>query len=816
MTDSLSFQTRLWLINNYHVVPGEETTLKDITQHIEWATQHSNLQSVRQENRVGSFIREIWADQISIKRRFIPHTKQRTRIYTNLSKINKDSSSPDMHYMTWNRLKYYSPSGWSVASINEDCVAWIKMSTNEDTVNSCRILTEVHIRRNGDNLSVVVKYGSHSINLDDIGFQASEFFSAEGITSQNINALLTMVCNTALCPGIEWHEHSGMKFIKTEVWKTSEKEILRLRSSDCELFCKNFSTYCTKCHYLKRRLHAKRALHDIDSNNTKRNMESMDREELMDKIKEEKRLRRNAEAREKYLRKKLHDEMIEFGTEDHEDFKKMLQLIDEKRLGSDMKILLQQQKQCLKQKSVNAYRWHPRIIRLCLSIYSRSPHAYDELAKVLILPSKRTLVYKKNKNPQEPGWTFASMQDLKRAADDKGLKDVDRYGGLCFDEMAIQSDLQLIKSQGKSKLVGVVSLGDAAEDLDHLMKGEINVQTATHVLQFVFIGDGGFRYPVAHFPTKECSPAILYRVFWDGVQMLLKAGFHVYWSCCDGGESNRGFINLHFKETTPRDSNFTTRNPLTGGKMIFIMDPKHNIKKIRNNLEKSRRTGKSVLKYNGHEIVWNHWYNTYTEDQRANSIVVHERLTEEHFDLNAKSKMRNHLAEDVLDRKMLFAMQAYKRSLIERRGEDVSYLNGSIQLLSHTSKLVSFVNDIKNPVRDTADTRLKDSRNFLTYLDTWHKSEQPTHFISSKLYFDLQSHIIGFEQLCKYKLDLFPGSTIMPGIVNQDVVENIFCQARSHHGQNNNPTYDKYCKSQNTIIFGQNSISRKGNASVTF
>ena len=76
--------------------------------------------------------------------------------------------------------------------------------------------------------------------------------------------------------------------------------------------------------------------------------------------------------------------------------------------------------------------------------------------------------------------------------------------------------------------------------------------------------------------------------------------------------------------------------------------------------------------------------------------------------------------------------------------------------------------------------------------------------------------LLGFMQLCEYKLELFPGSSIMPGIVNQDVVENIFCQARSYNGQNTNPTYDKYSKSQNSIIIGQNALSRKGNASLTF
>ena len=36
------------------------------------------------------------------------------------------------------------------------------------------------------------------------------------------------------------------------------------------------------------------------------------------------------------------------------------------------------------------------------------------------------------------------------------------------------------------------------------------VSVATHLLQFIFLGDGGFRFPVAHFPTAQCPASVLY------------------------------------------------------------------------------------------------------------------------------------------------------------------------------------------------------------------------------------------------------------------------------------------------------------------
>ena len=45
--------------------------------------------------------------------------------------------------------------------------------------------------------------------------------------------------------------------------------------------------------------------------------------------------------------------------------------------------------------------------------------------------------------------------------------------------------------------------------------------------------------------------------------------------------------------------------------------------------------------------------------QRCNSCYFHEKLKEDHFILTPSSRMRNGLAEDVLDKKMLLLMKVY-------------------------------------------------------------------------------------------------------------------------------------------------------------
>ena len=86
----------------------------------------------------------------------------------------------------------------------------------------------------------------------------------------------------------------------------------------------------------------------------------------------------------------------------------------------------------------------------------------------------------------------------------------------------------------------------------------------------------------------------------------------------------------------------------------------HNFKKVRNNILKSTLDGsgtRCLTVKEGSYIVWKHFVNAFMFDQREFSMSYHKKLTIEHFELNPASKMRNHLAEDVLDVHMLHLMK---------------------------------------------------------------------------------------------------------------------------------------------------------------
>lgn len=97
-------------------------------------------------------------------------------------------------------------------------------------------------------------------------------------------------------------------------------------------------------------------------------------------------------------------------------------------------------------------------------------------------------------------------------------------------------------------------------------------QLSTHVLQLVFLGNTGFRFPFAHFPCLQTSASELYLIFWKAVKMLGLFGFTVTFVSLDGARTNRDFMKM--------------------------------------------------LKLGQKYIVWEHWYKAYQWDFYSNTLMA--------------------------------------------------------------------------------------------------------------------------------------------------------------------------------------------------
>ena len=115
-------------------------------------------------------------------------------------------------------------------------------------------------------------------------------------------------------------------------------------------------------------------------------------------------------------------------------------------------------------------------------------------------------------------------------------------------------------------------------------------------------------------------------------------------------------------------------------------------------------------------------------------------------------------------------------------------------------------------ISNVSDARVVRAKGFLQDMSMWREScTDPKNFLSHKLWFDMQAMVLGLEGVVRIKTNHFPGTVLKPVILNQDILENIFCQVRGSSGQNDNPNYFLYGGVMPSINMGQTVISKKGN-----
>ena len=228
-----------------------------------------------------------------------------------------------------------------------------------------------------------------------------------------------------------------------------------------------------------------------------------------------------------------------------------------------------------------------------------------------------------------------------------------------------------------------------------------NAQTmATHVFQIIFLGITGFRFPIAHFPVTEATASEIHCMIHRAVHCLSTWEFDVKYINMDGASANRAFMHLNLP--SPRQSMVGFSEGNSNSSIHFIMYFSHCVKKIRNNIMKScwGSTKLLTLAY-GNIVVWKVWEQAYNWDS-TNPAQIHRKLTREHIYPNGPQKMRNHLAEEVLD-------TAYQSAL----GSNGCKVGGDIQLVEQTAKFIANFKDPR-PLTQKDDKRIIANREVST------------------------------------------------------------------------------------------------------
>jgi len=169
-------------------------------------------------------------------------------------------------------------------------------------------------------------------------------------------------------------------------------------------------------------------------------------------------------------------------------------------ITSFMELFWQEQKKLLRSTN-SGVRYHPMIIRYCLSLATKSPACYEELRQtgILRLPSQRTLKDYKNAICPKAGFQNEVIEELKGLTNSHF--DVQRYVVLLFDEMKILSNLVFDKVSGE--LIGYTDLGDPDINFGTLDKVD---ELASHALVFFVRGIcTDLKFSLAYFATSGVS-----------------------------------------------------------------------------------------------------------------------------------------------------------------------------------------------------------------------------------------------------------------------------------------------------------------------
>lgn len=251
-----------------------------------------------------------------------------------------------------------------------------------------------------------------------------------------------------------------------------------------------------------------------------------------------------------------------------------------------MNLFWQEQKKLLSNNSTGV-RYHPMVIRYCLSLAAKSPACYEELRKsnILKLPSQRTLRDYRNSIRPKTGFQAEVVEELKVQA--HSYFDVQRYVVLLFDEMKVMSNLVFDKVT--AELIGYVDLGDP--DINFGTLDKVN-DIATHALAFFVRGIcTELKFSLAYFATDGVTSHQLMPLFCEAIGILeMSCSLWVIATTSDRASPNRRCYHMHkpLDDNADGDVSYHTINVYAPHRYIyFFSDAPHLVKTTRNCLYSS-------------------------------------------------------------------------------------------------------------------------------------------------------------------------------------------------------------------------------------
>ena len=294
----------------------------------------------------------------------------------------------------------------------------------------------------------------------------------------------------------------------------------------------------------------------------------------------------------------VQQEGVSVSAEQHNLFEQVLKnnAYSEFDEGSPQWLLWQQQREQAAKCNSSSMRWHPLIIRWCLSVYLTSPAGYKQMAskknKFLVLPHVNTLKKYINFTAPSTGFNPDIIDRLIEDINVGSLKDFQRNVSLVFDEMKIKADLVFNRATGK--LVGFTEMGSINEEINMFQarcngeKGSDDRDFARYINMFMVRGIfTNLSYPFGYHASMGFTADQLFPLVWEATRVLEVVGLNVRAWVCDGASPNRKLFKLNRISEEEEDYYWTWNLFDPTRKIYFMSDVPHLMKTTRNNLENS-------------------------------------------------------------------------------------------------------------------------------------------------------------------------------------------------------------------------------------
>ena len=483
-----------------------------------------------------------------------------------------------------------------------------------------------------------------------------------------------------------------------------------------------------------------------------------------------------------------------------------------------MKLFWHEQQDYMMKKNKKNVRFHPMLIRYCLSIHSKSNSAYEELRNsgVLVLPSSRTLRDYKNFITPKPVFSPGIIEDLNNVTEN--YFDVERYVVLLFDEMKIKSNLVFDKHT--LKLKGFLDLGEFVET-DFSTLGRETDTLASHALVFYLRGvTTNLKYSFSYFATDGAVSVQLMSLFWNAVSILeFNCNLWVIAVTCDGASSNRSFFQLHHEDN---ELCHKTENVCAPYRYIFFFsDAPHLLKTTRNCWANSGSGKFSRYLWNDNKhILWSHLTKIFFEDFQLQSTKIMPKITLQHINLTPYSVMTVRYAAQVLSSTVAVVLRRWGGQEASETSKFVNLMDSLFDCFNsrHPEKAKRKRKPFLAPYSSVDDKRFTWLQNdFIKYFDNWYSScnkrigefsetDREKMFISQQTYKGLTISCKSLIECTKYLLQNGV-EYVLSERFSQDVLEEYFGNQRKLGKRNDNPDIEQFGYNANTLRI-QREVSR--------